>query len=89
MVLGNHDNTGYVGGDGAGSRGMFQYTPILAANCQPLEHADRYYQHSAGTTTSGVSAVDSRWIPTHCGGFADPDIAYAYHTYGIDQRTGR
>ena len=92
MVLGNHDNTGYVGGDGAGNaRGMFQvdYTYFDGKLSNRWNMPDRYYQHSAGTTTLGgrplvdFFALDSNPI---AGGFADPDIAYAYHTYGIDQR---
>ncbi|MCK0153555.1 metallophosphoesterase [Alcanivorax sp. S6407] len=92
MVLGNHDNTAYVGGDGAGNaRGEFQvdYTFFDGKLSERWKMPDRYYQHSAGTTTTNPRplvdffALDSNPI---AGGFADPDLAYAYHTYGIDQR---
>ncbi|MCG8393860.1 MAG: metallophosphoesterase, partial [Pseudomonadales bacterium] len=92
MVLGNHDNTGYVGGDGAGNaRGEFQvdYTYFDGKLSNRWNMPDRYYKHSAGTTTTNPRplvdffALDSNPI---AGGFADPDIAYAYHTYGVDQR---
>lgn len=92
MVLGNHDNTAYVGGDGAGNaRGEFQvdYTYFDGKLSSRWNMPDRYYQHSAGTTTINPRplvdffALDSNPI---AGGFADPDLAYAYHTYGIDQR---
>ncbi|MZR62539.1 metallophosphoesterase [Alcanivorax sp. DP30] len=92
MVLGNHDNTAYVGGDGAGNaRGEFQvdYTYFDGKLSSRWNMPDRYYQHSAGTTTTNPRplvdffALDSNPI---AGGFADPDLAYAYHTYGIDQR---
>lgn len=92
MVLGNHDNTAYVGGDGAGNaRGEFQvdYTYFDGKLSNRWKMPDRYYQHSVGTTTINSRplidffALDSNPI---AGGFADPDLAYAYHTYGIDQR---
>ena len=92
MVLGNHDNTAYVGGDGAGNaRGEFQvdYSYFDGKLSDRWHMPDRYYQHSAGTTTTNPRALvdffalDSNPI---AGGFADPDLAYAYHTYGIDQR---
>lgn len=92
MVLGNHDNTAYVGGDGAGNaRGEFQvdYTYFDGKLSSRWNMPDRYYQHSAGMTTTNPRplvdffALDSNPI---AGGFADPDLAYAYHTYGIDQR---
>lgn len=92
MVLGNHDNTAYVGGDGAGNaRGEFQvdYTYFDGKLSDRWNMPDRYYQHSAGSTSTNPRALvdffalDSNPI---AGGFADPDLAYAYHTYGIDQR---
>ncbi|WP_290524066.1 metallophosphoesterase [Alcanivorax sp.] len=92
MVLGNHDNTAYVGGDGAGNaRGEFQvdYTYFDGKLSNRWNMPDRYYKHSTGTTTTNPRplvdffALDSNPI---AGGFADPDLAYAYHTYGIDQR---
>ncbi|MED5390014.1 MAG: metallophosphoesterase, partial [Pseudomonadota bacterium] len=92
MVLGNHDNTAYVGGDGAGNaRGEFQvdYTYFDGKLSNRWNMPDRYFLHSAGTTHTNPRplvdfvALDSNPI---AGGFADPDIAYAYHTYGIDQR---
>lgn len=92
MVLGNHDNTGYVGGDGAGNaRGEFQvdYTYFDGKLSNRWNMPDRYFLHSAGTTrTNPRSLVDFVALDSNpiAGGFADPDIAYAYHTYGIDQR---
>lgn len=92
MVLGNHDNTAYVGGDGAGNaRGEFQvdYTYFDGKLSNRWNMPDRYFLHSAGTTHTNPRplvdfvALDSNPI---AGGFGDPDIAYAYHTYGIDQR---
>jgi len=92
MVLGNHDNTGYVGGDGAGNaRGEFQvdYSYFDGRLSDRWNMPDRYFKHSAGNTSQGERplvdffALDSNPI---AGGFADPDIAYAYHTYGVDQR---
>ena len=92
MVLGNHDNTAYVGGDGAGnSRGEFQvdYTYFDGKLSNRWNMPDRYFLHSAGTThTNPRSLVDFVALDSNpiAGGFGDPDIAYAYHTYGIDQR---
>ena len=92
MVLGNHDNTAYVGGDGAGNaRGEFQvdYTYFDGKLSNRWNMPDRYFLHSAGTTHTNPRplvdfvALDSNPI---AGGFGDPDIAYAYHTYGVDQR---
>lgn len=92
MVLGNHDNTAYVGGDGAGNaRGEFQvaYSYSDSRLTDRWNMPDRYFQHSAGNTSQNQRplvdffALDSNPI---AGGFADPRIAYAYHTYGVDQR---
>lgn len=90
MVLGNHDNTGYVGGDGAGNaRGEFQvdYTYFDGRLSDRWIMPDRYFQQDAGETGSGAPlvslfALDSNPI---AGGFADADLDYAYHTYGINQ----
>lgn len=90
MVLGNHDNTGYVGGDGAGNaRGEFQvdYTYFDGRLSDRWIMPDRYFQHDAGETENGAPLVslfafDSNPI---AGGFADADLDYAYHTYGINQ----
>ncbi|MBL4571416.1 MAG: metallophosphoesterase [Alcanivorax sp.] len=92
MVLGNHDNTAYVGGDGAGNaRGEFQvdYTYFDGKLSNRWNMPDRYFLHSAGTThTNPRALVDFVALDSNpiAGGFGDPDIAYAYHTYGIDQR---
>ncbi len=90
MVLGNHDNTGYVGGDGAGNaRGEFQvdYTYFDGRLSDRWKMPDRYFQHDEGETADGrplvsLFALDSNPI---AGGFADADLDYAYHTYGINQ----
>jgi len=90
LVLGNHDNTGYVGGDGAGNaRGEFQvdYTYFDGRLSDRWIMPDRYFQQDAGETADGVPlislfALDSNPI---AGGFADADLDYAYHTYGINQ----
>ncbi len=90
LVLGNHDNTGYVGGDGAGNaRGEFQvdYTYFDGRLSDRWIMPDRYFQQDAGETASGAPlvslfALDSNPI---AGGFADADLDYAYHTYGINQ----
>ncbi len=92
MVLGNHDNTGYVGGDGAGNaRGEFQvdYHYFDGRLSNRWKMPDRYYRHTpAPTTRDGRPLVDFFALDSNpiAGGFADPDIAYAYHTYGVDQR---
>lgn len=90
LVLGNHDNTAYVGGDGAGNaRGEFQvdYTYFDGRLSDRWIMPDRYFQQDAGETASGAPlvslfALDSNPI---AGGFADADLDYAYHTYGINQ----
>ena len=90
LVLGNHDNTAYVGGDGAGNaRGEFQvdYTYFDGRLSDRWIMPDRYFQQDAGETESGAPlvslfALDSNPI---AGGFADADLDYAYHTYGINQ----
>ena len=90
MVLGNHDNTGYVGGDGAGNaRGEFQvdYTYFDGRLSDRWKMPDRYFQQDQGETADGrplvsLFALDSNPI---AGGFADADLDYAYHTYGINQ----
>lgn len=90
LVLGNHDNTAYVGGDGAGNaRGEFQvdYTYFDGRLSDRWIMPDRYFQQDAGEIESGAPlvslfALDSNPI---AGGFADADLDYAYHTYGINQ----
>ena len=89
MVLGNHDNTGYVGGDGAGNaRGMFQVDSCFDGKLSNRWNMpDRYYQHSAGTTTLG----GARWwnltagFQPHCRRVCRP--GYCLRVYlCIDQR---
>lgn len=92
MVLGNHDNTGFVGGDGTNNaRGEFQvqYTYYDGRRTDRWQMPDRYYQFSSpASTANGAPLIDFFALDSNpiAGGFADPDLAYAFHTYGIDQR---
>ncbi|EKF76086.1 metallophosphoesterase-like protein [Alcanivorax hongdengensis A-11-3] len=91
MVLGNHDNTGYVGGDGAGNaRGEFQvdYTFFDGRLSNRWHMPDRYYKQSEGQTADGRPLVDFFGLDSNpiAGGFADPDLTYSYHTYGLAER---
>lgn len=91
MVLGNHDNTGYVGGDGAGNaRGEFQvdYTFFDGRLSDRWNMPERYYRQSTPAKYQGRPLIDFFALDSNpiAGGFADANKAYAYHTYGIDQR---
>ncbi|MDX1804417.1 MAG: metallophosphoesterase [Alcanivorax sp.] len=91
MVLGNHDNTGYVAGDGAdNSRGEFEvdYTFFDGRLSNRWHMPNRYYKQSEGLTRNGRPLVDFFGLDSNpiAGGFADPDLAYAYHTYGLAER---
>jgi hypothetical protein len=96
MVLGNHDNTGFFGGDGAGNAaGDFQ----VDYHYRDIEHPEaprmtdrwkmpeRYYRFSKGSQTSGAPlveffAIDSSQI---AGGFPDADENFSYNNYGLVQ----
>ncbi len=96
FVLGNHDNSEFFGGDGAGNAtGEYQ----IDYHYRDVEHPDaprltqrwnlpeRYYHFKAGEQEDRSPfieffAIDSTQI---AGGFADSDKNYAYSTYGRNQ----
>lgn len=90
MVLGNHDNTGYVGGDGMNNaRGNAQvaYHYRSGRSSERWQMPDRYYQQAFGEVRDGsplieIFALDSNPI---AGGFGDADYDYSYHYYGLSQ----
>jgi hypothetical protein len=95
MVLGNHDNSGFFGGDGANnSNGDFQvdyhYRDALHPE-QPRQTSRwkmpaRYYRFTQGGDASAplveLFGVDSNQI---AGGFPDSDENYSYNNYGLVQ----
>ena len=95
MVLGNHDNSGFFGGDGANnSNGDFQvdyhYRDALHPE-QPRQTSRwympaRYYRLIQGGDAAEplveFFAVDSNQI---AGGFPDSDENYSYNNYGLAQ----
>ena len=95
MVLGNHDNSGFFGGDGANnSNGDFQvdyhYRDTLHPE-QPRQTSRwkmpaRYYRFTQGGDASAplveLFGVDSNQI---AGGFPDSDENYSYNNYGLVQ----
>lgn len=90
MVLGNHDNTGYVGGDGAGNaRGEFQvdYHYRDGRATDRWQMPERYYRESVGLTANGTPlveffALDSNPVASM---FADADSRYSWQQYGMVQ----
>lgn len=95
MVLGNHDNSGFFGGDGANNaNGDFQvdyhYRDALHPE-QPRQTSRwhmpaRYYRLSRGGDVTEplveLFGVDSNQI---AGGFPDSDENYSYNNYGLAQ----
>ncbi|CAA0083003.1 Uncharacterised protein [Zhongshania aliphaticivorans] len=95
MVLGNHDNSGFFGGDGANnSNGDYQvdyhYRDALHPE-QPRQTSRwhmpaRYYRLTQGGDASApfveLFGVDSNQI---AGGFPDSDENYSYNNYGLVQ----
>lgn len=95
MVLGNHDNSGFFGGDGANNaNGDFQvdyhYRDALHPE-QPRQTSRwhmpaRYYRLTQGGDTTAplveLFAVDSNQI---AGGFPDSNENFSYNSYGLAQ----
>lgn len=93
FVLGNHDNSEFFGGDGAGNAtGEYQidyhYRDVEYPEAQRLTTRwnlpERYYRFNSGEQADGSPlieffAIDSTQI---AGGFADSDKNYSYSTYG-------
>lgn len=96
FVLGNHDNSEFFGGDGAGNiNGEYQVdyhyrdmtNPETPRATQRWQMPDRYYRFTKGRQGNGKPlveffAIDSSQI---AGGFPDSDENYAYNTYGLAQ----
>lgn len=95
MVLGNHDNSEFFGGDGAGnSNGDFQVDYHYRRASQPEEMRQterwqmpaRYYRFSKGEIDSQpfveFFGIDSNQV---AGGFPDSDENYSYNNYGLAQ----
>lgn len=95
MALGNHDNSEFFAGDGAGNaRGDIQ----VAYHYRDQDYPDhprltnrwqmpaRYYKFSAGQR-NGSPLVEFFAIDTTqpAGGFPDSDENYTYNTYGLAQ----
>jgi len=96
MVLGNHDNTGYVGGDGANnSRGDIQVDYHYEGNSPRWRMPARYYAFNSGEiptalmpkTRDGkplltVVSLDSNPIASL---LADADARFTWKNYGMTQ----
>lgn len=90
MVLGNHDNTGYVGGDGAdNARGEHQvsYHYRDGRMTDRWHMPERYYREPVGLTSEQrplveFFALDSNPIASM---FADADHRYSWQQYGMVQ----
>lgn len=96
FVLGNHDNTEFFGGDGAGNaNGDFQVDyhyrdsehPDAPRASDRWKMPDRYYRFTQGQQENGQPlveffAIDSSQV---AGGFPDSDENYAYNNYGLAQ----
>lgn len=96
MVLGNHDNTEFFGGDGAGNAaGDFQ----VDYHYRDIEHPEsprltdrwkmpeRYYRFSRGQQPGGAPLVEFFGIDSNqvAGGFPDSDENFSYNNYGLVQ----
>jgi len=96
MVLGNHDNTGYVGGDGANnSRGDIQVDYHYEGNSPRWNMPSRFYAFDTneiptvqmprtrdGKPLINVVSLDSNPIASL---LADADSKYSWQNYGMDQ----
>lgn len=96
FVLGNHDNSEFFGGDGAGNfKGEYQVdyhyrddtNPDAPRASQRWKMPDRYYRFTKGLQGNGKPLVEFFGIDSSqiAGGFPDSDEDYAYNTYGLDQ----
>ncbi|MCH8542622.1 MAG: metallophosphoesterase [Alcanivorax sp.] len=90
MVLGNHDNTGFIGGDGAGNaRGEFQVDYHFRADrmTDRWQMPDRYYRFSWGENAQGEPLIEFFGLDSNqiAGGFADANFNYSYQRYGMQQ----
>lgn len=95
MVLGNHDNSEFFGGDGAGNaRGDTQVDyhyrdvdhPEQPRLTQRWKMPARYYKFQAGLR-DGQPLVEFFGIDSSqpAGGFPDSDENFSYNTYGLAQ----
>lgn len=95
MVLGNHDNSGFFGGDGANnSNGDYQVDyhyrdalhPDQPRQTQRWNMPARYYRVAKGGDVAAplleLFAVDSNQV---AGGFPDSDENFSYNSYGLAQ----
>ena len=95
MVLGNHDNTGFFGGDGANNAsGDFEVDYHYRDSQHPDEPRQtsrwhmpsRYYRFTQGGESAAplveFFGVDSNQI---AGGFPDSNENYSYNNYGLVQ----
>ena len=90
MILGNHDNTGFIGGDGAGNaRGEFQVDYHFRADrmTDRWQMPDRYYRFSWGENASGEPLIEFFGLDSNqiARGFADANFNYSYQRYGLQQ----
>ncbi|MBO6754626.1 MAG: metallophosphoesterase, partial [Spongiibacter sp.] len=96
FVLGNHDNTGFFGGDGAGNAtGEYQVDyhyrdaehPDAPRASQRWKMPDRYYRFSEGEQDNGKPLVEFFGIDSSqvAGGFPDSDENYSYNNFGLAQ----
>lgn len=90
MVLGNHDNTGFIGGDGAGNaRGEFQvdYHYRTDRMTDRWQMPDRYYRFGWGENRAGEPLIEFFGLDSNqiAGGFADANYNYSYQRYGLLQ----
>ncbi|KPQ28487.1 MAG: hypothetical protein HLUCCX14_10125 [Marinobacter excellens HL-55] len=96
MVLGNHDNTGYVGGDGANnSRGDIQVDYHYEGNSPRWNMPDRYYSVDStkiptlntpltrdGKPLVKIVSLDSNPLASLV---ADADSRFTWQNYGMQQ----
>ncbi|MDF1693693.1 MAG: metallophosphoesterase [Zhongshania sp.] len=95
FVLGNHDNSGFFGGDGANNaKGDFEVDyhyrdsqhPDSPRQTSRWKMPSRYYRFTQGGEASAplveLFGVDSNQI---AGGFPDSDENYSYNNYGLVQ----
>ena len=96
FVLGNHDNTGFFGGDGAGNAtGEYQVDyhyrdgehPDAPRASTRWKMPDRYYKFTGGEQENGKPLVAFFGIDSSqvAGGFPDSDENYAYNSFGLAQ----
>lgn len=90
MVLGNHDTTGFIGGDATdNSRGDFQVDYHYRDDrlTDRWQMPDRYYRFTWGETRDGSPLMEFFGLDSNqiAGGFADANFNFSYQRYGLVQ----